>query len=581
MSAEIEENVQPLERLFLSPRPLPVVLGWVAAFILLFLVYNGAPGRTPSAGPVPSAAALGIRDMRIGLWEAPQGLFNPLFATNAADREINAFLFEGLLRYGPDLRPEPNLASYEVSSDQHTIVFTLRDDARWHDGRPVTADDAAFTLRTVLRKDYRGPFRGRFTYIKGAREYQAGRVDDVAGVQVTDPATLAVTLDKPYGPALGEIGALPILPLHAFDGIPVTQMEQAPASRAPIGAGPFRLISVSEPQPGQAAPAPAGVRSGANEIRLYRFNGYFRGQPRLKEIVFTAVGAALDLSRLGQAGIDLVRVRWQDVRGITRAAGYSLQEWPQPGYYYIGMNLARSPLNDQRFRQALAYAVDRPALVDDLFAGHATLVHAPVFPGSWAEAAGINPYVHDVDRALQLLGETGWRDSNGDGRLDRWGDILTLNLMYEKDKEPYRRLAVLVREHLGQVGIRVQLQPVPREVLFQRVFGRRDFDLYILDWRMGPDPDASALFGREARVNNAVGFRYREAQDLLARGVGTVAIESRQPIYESWTRMANEQLPYIFLFSPNDMVAISDRLWGLTVTPLGYHQGAEEWGLTR
>lgn len=595
------DDLQPLERLFLSPRPLPVVLGWVAAFLLLFLIYNGPPGVTPPDGS-PFAAAQGAAvpeaavpddTVRIGLWDSPGGLFNPLFAVNAADRKINSFLFEGLLRYGPDLRPEPNLAaSYEVLPDQRTIMFRLRDNARWHDGRRLTADDVVFTLETVLHRDYSGPFQGRFGYVKGAQEYRTGKADHVAGLVAADHATLAVTLEKPYGPALGEIGNLPIVPRHAFDGVSILRMAQAPAStRAPVGSGPFRLVPADEMQAGGTAAGtkarrarrgvpgrrgPTAGPAGGNEITLQRFDDYFVERPQLRRLVFTKVGATLDLPRLRQSGIDLVQVRWQDAEGLARAEGYSLMEWPQPGYYYIGVNLARAPLNDHRFRQALAYALDRQVLAGELFAGHATLVHAPVFPGSWAEAAGMNPYAYDEERSRQLMGEAGWRDGNGDGLVDQGGRPLVLNVMYEKGKEPYERLAAQVSEHLDRVGIRVQLQPLSRQDLLKRVFGRRDFDLYLLDWRLSPDPDASALFGREARTN-AVGFRYREAQDLLARGIGTVAIENRQPIYETWTRMANEQLPYIFLFSPNDLIAVSDRLRGMEVTALGYGRGAEKW----
>lgn len=584
---------QPLRRLFLSARSPVGVLGWLAAFLFLFFVFGTGRGPVPSRDGAAGKAALGAaaasppgeapaRDtVRIGLWFPPRGVFNPLFTDDIGDRQVNDLLFESLLSHGPDLRPRPNLAaSFSVAEDQQAITFALRPGALWHDGTPVTAEDVIFTLETVLHRDYRGPYAGRFLYILGARNFRDGKAERVSGLAADGPLGLTVRLAKPYGPALEEIGSLPILPRHAFEGVAVADMPAAPASRRPVGSGPFRWTSALVAGSGRSGgdgPLPAG---GTYEVALAAFPDFFLGPPKLKGVRFEVVGPQLDLGRMKAMEIDLVRLGRADAEAVKRAGGYTIQEWPEPGYHYLGINLGRAALTDRRVRQALAYALDRTAMLQEVYGGHGTLVHAPVFPGSWAEAPGMNAYAHDPAAAERLLEAAGWRDANGDGLRERGGRSLTLTLYYRKDQPVDARLAELVREYLGRVGVGVNVRAVTAAELLRQVFGLRDFDLYLLGWPLSidPEPGVSKVFGPGARVN-AVGFRPRDGLDLLARAAALVDVARRQPLYEQWTRSANEALPYVFLFTPDNLIAISDRLRDVRVTPVGYTDGAEGWWL--
>lgn len=536
---------------------------------------RGEPVSRPTmASPRPGAAssargeaALRPRDggtVRIGLWTAPRGVFNPLFATDPADREINALIHAGLLRPGPDLAPRPGLArAYAVSADQRTIVFSLDTGARWHDGQPVSPDDVLFTFETVLHRDYRGPYREAFLFIEGARAYRDGKAAGLAGVRVLGDRAVAFKLSQPYGPALMAIGMLPILPRHAFAGVAVKDMAGAAASRErPVGAGPFRVAS-----------------AGRDRVELVRYEAFFRGRPHLERVAFTVVGPQLGLASLQEGVVDILQVNAADAPAVERA-GLVVRDWPEPGYYYVGINMNYRPLDDRRVRQALAYALDREAMVARLFAGHATLLAAPLPPGSWGEAPRLEPYRHDADRARRLLAEAGISDEDGDGLVERKGRPFELNLVFDKGAPPAREIAELVRDQLRRAGIQVYLRGMERRELLDRVFARRAFDLYLLQWRMGLDPDASAVFGPDAAAN-AVSFKNRRAQELLKQGLAMVDVAKRRPLYHEWSRLVNAEVPYIFLFAPNRVIAVSPRLHGLTVTPAGYAYGAEGWWVDR
>lgn len=531
-------------------------------------------GKAPAQGGGVSAggaqggrqAAQAPRDggtLRIGLWDKPSGLFNPLFTDDPADAEVNRLLFESLLRFGPDLSLQPNLARrFTVAADQKTITFELRDDVRWHDGRPLTADDVAFTIRLALNPDYRGPYRDRFLAIQGAREYQAGKAGDLAGVRIAGPLTLVVTMEQPYGPLLTRLAALPVLPRHVFLGMAVKDIAAAPPSRrSPVGSGPFRLTAFNPGDKGDI-------------VVLSRFDSFFRGRPHLDRVAFAVLGRRPTVESLRAAGIDVLRLHPAAVGAVQATKSYNIYEVPSGGYFYLGVNLGWEPLDEKPLRQALAYALDRRNMVRSLFAGYGTLVNSPVFPGSWAEAKGLQVYDEDLDKARRLLAAAGFKDEDGDGVVSLKGKDLALNLIYIKGKPFYADLAALIRQDLQQAGIKVYLVPLEQKDFMLRVFRRRQFDLYLLDWEIELDPDPEAVFGEKA-LGNAVGFR--SGQALLAKGVGTVSPEQRRPIYEHWTRLVNEELPYIFLFTGNKILAADRRVRDLVFSPPGILDAPEKW----
>lgn len=503
--------------------------------------------------------------VRIGFWSAPKGVFNPLFAEDAADQEINSILFETLLSYGLDLGPRPNLArSFTVSPDQRTIMFWLHPAAFWHDGRPVSAADVEFTLRTVLSKDYAGPYAGKFRYIKGATAFSEGRANSVEGVRVSgDGSAIAVIMDKPYGPALMEIGSLPVLPQHVFRDIAVKDMAKAaPTTQRPIASGPFILVA-----------------AGADGVRLWRNHRFFGGLPYLDSLEYVVLGSTVDVGDLRGQGIDVVRLRPEHARVFEKMGDFSVFDWPGAGYFYLAANLDYRPFHDRQVRQALAYALDREAMAGKLFAGYATLVNSSSFPGSWGEGPGLNEYEIDLMKARSLMYKAGWGDSDGDGLLDQNGKEMAFNLFYPKDKPTETELAGLIQDQIKLLGVKIHLHPLETPKLMERVFRSRTFDLYLLSWSLTPDPDVTDIFG-PGPAADAIGFKDARARELLKHGNESVVISRRQPYYQAWSRMANEDLPYIFLFTRNEVAAVSSRLRGIEVGPMGYTGSVERWWVT-
>lgn len=488
--------------------------------------------------------------LRLAVWRSPSPPLHPLLGGDAADREVAALLYASLLRPALDLRLQPYLArTYRVSPDQRVIAFLLDERARWQDGAPVTARDVVRAVEVALR---RKPPPSDLLAVAGAAAFAQGRARAISGLRVLGDKVLLVQLDRPWGPALTALGTLPLLPAAA-GGTPV-----------PPASGPFAVDRVVRDQKGRIA-----------RLVLRPNPGFPLDRPALGSLELIVLGGRPTLGTLRRLGIDVVSVRPEYAELLERN-GYRVLESPRWGYYYVGFNMFRAPLHDGRFRQALAEAVDVEALVRTVVAGRGTPVVAPVYPGSWAEAPGLAPPRADGGRARSLLLELGYSDSDGDGFLDKGGKALTLNLAYSREDPVQAALATLIRKQLGAVGVRLYINGLSRDEFLRLVFRRRNFDLYLGTWRLGLDPALSRFLGGEAAAN-AVSFRPGSLDRLMGAADQTVDPRRREAYYRALTAAINRELPYLFLFAPNRVFAVSERVRWFWPGPEGFPAFAERW----
>ena len=222
--------------------------GILAAAVLVLVVVAGAlivsgPAAGPVASPTPSAMTA-ERILRVGTVGSISTL-DPLYATDPAERDAIALLFRGLTRLGPAGTIQPDLASaWDVSEDGKTWTFDLRDDVRWHDGEPVTADDVVFTIRSLQHPDYDGPFGNPFRGLT---------------VERLGPYQVRFVLDAPLASFLSATSQ-PIVPAHLLAAIPVAERRATAFSLQPVGSGPFRLASLGDDEVvlERAGPPPGG-----------------------------------------------------------------------------------------------------------------------------------------------------------------------------------------------------------------------------------------------------------------------------------------------------------------------------------
>lgn len=494
---------------------------------------------------------------RITLPIVDDPLFNQLHPNAYVESVmVNRVLFNGLVKQGKDLDTAPDLAeSWETSSDGLTWTFHLRDDVRWHDGEPFTADDVVFTFEEVILNPNVGA--------NNANVYA-----DVEDVVAVDERTVEFHLTIPFA-SLGVNLAYntPILPAHVLRGTDVMNNNTF-NRRSPVGTGAFKL---AEYMPGQ-------------RVVLERNDDYFLGAPQLDEVVYEIIpDPNSQLARLLAGELDMMiidnPITTQRLRNNNRLEIITSN---QLNYYWAGPNLSRSPFDRKEFRQALSFAIDRQAMIDNILLGFATPATGPISPVLQAfYTDDVATYGYNPERARDLLGEAGFTfDSSGNALLD--GEAFSFTITYP-NIQVFGQVATLMQQYLRDIGIRTELQGLEFNSFVSEALVPRDFDLLLGWWVTPPDPDVFPYYHSSAADggNNATMYRSEEADALLERGRETSDPQERAAIYRDLQRLLAEELPMIYLWYPDEIVAIGTTLEGVPEA-IGYRpalQYINEWHL--
>lgn len=495
-----------------------------------------------------------------GILSLPPTL-NPLLADDLPARRLAALLYQGLTVIHPDTHePAPALAgSWTVEEEGRLYTFRLRDGLVWHDGQPILAVDVLATFQALAAE--------RDLSLRAAT--LASLLDTVVA---NDAQTVTVTLKQAYAPFLTELATLPILPAAHVSG-PVQGLEGSPAGSQPIGAGPFALVSRT-----------------VDRISLRRHPGYWAGPAPLDSLELRRLPSVEALlESLARAEIDLAELPagWLTAPQLDslRALPH-LTVRPYPGlaveFLTFQLRAGRHPaLTDPRVRRALAYALDRPALVATATLGLGHLPAGTLAPISWAAGAGIEPaYATDPSRAATLLEQAGWL-SGDDGLRRRDSQPLTVTLDINSGNQLRATLADGIGASWRRLGVTVITRAEPFPAFVDRILGRGEFDACLLSLDLGVDPDQTALW--ESRAGRA-GYnvnRYSNAQvdRLLATARATHDRNQRRRAYDDLQRLVLSDLPALPLVAPATVLAHHRRLQNLRPTAIDASHGAARWWL--
>jgi len=448
---------------------------------------------------------------------------NPLLSgQNEVDRDVGALIFCGLTRLNSRGEVEPDLASrWEITAGSTPIVtytFTLRTNAYWHDGTPVTADDVIYTIRLLQDPEFPGP-PGLGSALW--KTITVGRVDR---------RTVSFTLIEPFAPFL-DYTTVGILPAHKLEGVAASDLPALGYNTSPIGCGPFQLESMDVADDGTV-----------QSVVLQRFPRYHGSRPQLDRIQFRFYPNDQRVIKAYQAreidGIGRVPLAHLDqARSIPTL---DLLSAPTAEYAGVLFNLRRGELGyaeDSAVRRALMHAIDVQAIIDDALGGQAVPAQGPLLRGTWAHTDLAERYEYDPDRAEDLLDEAGWerREIVDDWRR-KGGRRLEFSLLASSEPE---RLSVaqMVIEQWAAVGVTVTLKTgSPLEV--RQALEARDFDAILVSIAIPGDPDPYP-FWHETQVEsgqNYTGLAHRRISEVIeqARVLVGPGNQARQELYEEF-----------------------------------------------
>lgn len=475
----------------------------------------------------------------VGQLSEPRSL-DPATVTGADDFRIIVNLFEGLTRFRPGtLEPAPALAErWEILDGGRTYLFHLRPGVRFHDGTPFDAEAVRFTFGRMLDPKHPAASTGPFPL---SFFFQA-----VKAIEAVDPLTVRFRLDAPYAPLLSNLA----WPAGAIvSPAAVTRLGKG-FGRAPVGTGPFRLAAWESER----------------QVRLERYDGYREGAPKLAALVFRPIADAnARASEMLAGGLDvMVELPPDTLRSFAGASRFMVLSAAGPHLWFLILNAKSGPLADLRVRQAVNYAIDKRAIVDDVLQGTATIPAGPIATafGS-ASDAGLAPYPHDPEKARALLKAAG-----ADGaRLTLLASDGGAGML-----EPIA-MATAIQADLAKVGLKVAIRTFEWNAYLARVnAGLGDADMAEMAW-MTNDPDTLPYLALRAAATpdkggfNAGSFVDPALDAALADARAEIDPEKRAALYRAIDRRVHDAAPWAFVASWKQNAAVARGVEGLRLEP--------------
>lgn len=535
----------------------------VLSLLVMMVVPVGSPGDEPVGGtnapavgsgssPSNKASEPAYGDMIIRGSIGDASVLLPVLANDSASFDITGLVYNGLVKYDKDIQLVGDLAErWEISGDNRKIRFFLRKGVKWQDGRPFTSRDVEYTYKVYVDPKTPTSYATDFLRVKEFR--------------VLDDHTVDVVYEQPYAPALGSWGA-GIMPRHLLEGQDITQ---SPLKREPVGTGPYKF---KEWKTGEKIVVDANP-------------DYFDGRPYISRVLtriipdLATMFLELRAGRIDQMGLTPLQYRRQ-TESKWFHDNFSKYKYLSFGYTYLGYNLKDWKFQDKKVRQALTTAINRESIVEGVLLGLGEVASTPYKPDTVWYNPNVVKFPYDPDKAKQMLAEAGWKDTNGDGILDKDGRPFEFTILTNQGNELRKNAATIIQRDLKKVGIRVNIRVVEWAAFIKNFIDKRNFEACLLAWSIGIDPNQIDIWDSKKIAEhqlNFVSYTNEEADKMLELGVSTYDPKERKKYYDRFQEVVAEDQPYTFLWVADALPIISSRFHGIKPAPLGIGYNFEKW----
>ncbi len=437
-----------------------------------------------------------------------------------------------------------------VSEDGLTYTFTLREGVLFHDGEAFTSEDVKYTFEWYMNPDNAAINANLFT--------------SVASVDAPDDYTVVVSLSQPNAAFIAQVATRFIVPAH-YHG----EIGEDAYKAAPIGTGAFKLKEWR----------------AAEFTEVEAFDDHFRGRPNLdifrQDIVPEASVRAIGLET-GDSDSAVWPLTPEDNLRLADDDNFVTYVTSALSVNHFPLNNNHPVLSDKAVRKAMMHAIDREAVIDEIFSGTAVLATANLSPAMDQYYNGeVTQYPYDPEAAAALLEEAGWVLSDGDIRA-KDGQACTFTCTTISGDQTRRPEAELVQQYLREVGIDMQLEEAPVATILEQMRSG-DMDASLYNWTYGgddADPDASVTL-RSDGANNFSHFNNARVDELLDLGIQELDPDARAEIYKEIQAIVAEEVPFIFMMFWNWYNIFSTRVQGLPESALSgdpiYRKANEFW----
>lgn len=401
--------------------------------------------------------------------------------------------------------------SWEVSDDGLTYTFYLRDDVTFHDGTPMTAEDVAFSAELFRNSNYQGAV-----------------VDGLDTIEVIDEHTIRLTTAEVNAPFLENLGQLQVGSKAYYDSVGEEEFSQKP-----VGTGAYKFVE----------------RSIGSSVTLEANEDYFRGSPAIKKLTFRVLSDDATIAISLQTGeIDFVNIKEANYANLEGVAGITIQKVPESRFGFISMNHEKEPFSDVKFRQAVAYAIDRQNLIDTALDGLGTVNSNIISPLRFGYSDDLPEYTYDPDKAIALLDEIGIETP------------YDLGVMQVYDQ--FKTQAQVIQSDLAAVGLNVTIEIVERNTMLQNMFnGDVGITTMSMTLEGGTDQFSMALTSKYVGMANNVRYSNPEIDAMFEEAAKTLDEDARFEIYNAIFHQVQDEAVFVVLYNTVCLYAYNENLY--------------------
>lgn len=467
---------------------------------------------------------------------------DPRIGTDTYAGRIWDMTASGLVRKTPTGDFTGDIAEKWETPDDRTIVFHLKPNAKFQDGRPVTAKDFKFTFDSMMASTFNSPKRSGYS--------------SVASFDAPDDHTFVIKLSEPNA--------------GIFDNFPYMLVPQGADptvfAKAPILAGAYKVKSFK----------------ADDRVELEGFDGWVNGAPKTKNVTVRIIPDAttriLELRR-GTVNLAVNSIPYDSVEQFKKNPDFNVVTAHGGAYQYVAFNLHDPILKNKQVRQALAHAIDRNRIVRDLLHGYGQVTESMFPQGHWARAENLPSYDFNPQKAKELLDAAGYKDPDGPGPQSRFKLVYRTSTDAESNQQ-----AEMMQQMLKEVGVDLQIQSSEFTTFMDDLKNGR-FQLYSLRRAGISDPDFYyTIFHSKSLAPNGQNRGYYvnpRVDQLIDQGRSTFDRQKRKAAYDEVQKIVADELPYISLYHRDDIAVMRKNVNGFVMYPAGFLLSVPEITVTK
>lgn len=471
--------------------------------------------------------------------QEPGGIFTPYFNSSGYDGNVQSVMFPPLVDVNEKGEPIPGLAeSWEISDDELTFTFYLRDHLKFDDGSPLTTEDVAFTLTLLHDPSYAGGTDITEAAIVGGLDYKEGDATEISGIKIIDEKTIQITTEKVNARSLRLLGSQVLKKDYYGNGYKKGNLDYIrDLHLAPIGAGPFRYVKYF---PGQ-------------EIRYEANEHYYGGKPEISTFIYkTTKGDSQQFFQTGEVDYTTLTANADSLELLKSLGFANIDLYTSTAYSYIAFNHKNPIFAQPEVRQALNYGLDRETILNVHYQGLAQTANVPVAPVSWAYTDEIAGFPYDPEKAKKLLEAAGWVEGK-DGVREKDGEKLTI-YYYATSGGVADTLIPIAKENYREIGVDFQVELMDFNALLARV-EKGDHDLASFSTPMQTDPyNGVQSFHSKDTSSIVSGYKNEKVDKLIEATIATNDIEERKKAFHE-LYLELEKDPPLILFGYSKVLA--------------------------